>query len=62
MVSFTNHYNAISTEKHPSKIKIREDSWYFDKSFSCNLDFSSTTNNLLSLLKTPKITTLQQVT
>ena len=56
MVSSTNHYNAISIERLPSKTKIGKDSWYFNNSF-----FS--TKNLFFLLKTHKnTTTLQQVT
>ena len=47
----------------PQKLKFEKTHfWYFDKSLLRNPDFSSTTNNLLSLLKTPKITTFQQVT
>ena len=35
---------------------------YFNNSLSCQPDFASATKNLLSLLKTQKITTLQQKT
>ena len=29
MIFFTDHYNAISIERLPSKIKIGKESWYF---------------------------------
>ena len=32
MVSFTNHYNAISIDRLPSKTKIGKYSWYFNNS------------------------------
>ena len=35
---------------------------YFNNSLSCQSDFASATKNLLSLLKTQKITTFQQKT
>ena len=51
MVSFTDHYNAISIDRLPSKPKIGTDSWY--NSFLCKSEFSSTTKNFLFLLKKP---------
>ena len=56
------NYNVISIERLPSKNKIGKFLWYFNNSLLCKPDFSSATNNLLSLLKTEKVTTLQQVT
>ena len=62
MVSFIDHYNAISIDRLPSKTKIGKDSWYFNNSLLCNLKFSLTTINLLFALKTnKKTTTLQEV-
>ena len=53
MVSFTDHYNAISIETLPSKSTIGKDSWYFNNSLLWKPKFSSTTKNLLfRLLKT----------
>ena len=54
MISLTDHYNAISIERLPSKNKIGNNSWYFNNSILCHPDFFSTTKNLLSLLKTQK--------
>ena len=62
MVSITDHYNAISIDRLPSKTKIGTDSWYFNNSLLCKPKFSSATKNFLSLLETQKIATLQQVT
>ena len=56
------NYHAISIERLPSKTKIGNFSWYFNNSLLCKPDFSSATKNLLSLLKTQKVTTHQQVT
>ena len=53
MVSFTDYYSSISFEL-PSKTPLLS-------SLLCKLDFPSTTKNLLSLLKTQKTTTIQQV-
>ena len=61
MVSFTDHYNAISIDRIFSKTKIGKDSWYFNNSLLHEPEFSSTTKNLLFLLKTQKTTTFQQV-
>ena len=63
MVSFTNHYNAISIDRLSSKTKIGKDS---SKRFMkiillCKPEFSSATKTFF-LLKTQKTTTLQQVT
>ena len=44
MVSFTNHYNAISIDRLPSKAKIGKDSWYFNNSLLCKPKVSSSTN------------------
>ena len=57
MVSFTDHYNAISIDRLPSKTKIEKDSWYFNKSLSCKPEVSSTTKPFLFLLKTQKTST-----
>ena len=62
MVSFTDHYDAIFTDRFPSKTKLGKDSWYCNNSLLCKLKFSSTSKIFLFLLKTQKITTLQQVT
>ena len=48
MVSFTNHYNAISIDRLPSKTKI---SWYFSNSLLCKPEFSSATKTFLFFLK-----------
>ena len=42
MVSFTDHYNAISIDRLPSKIKIGKDSWYFNNSLLCKPEFYPT--------------------
>ena len=52
MVSFTDHYNAIFIDRLPSQTKIGKDSWYFNNSFLCKPEFSSTTKTFL--LKTQK--------
>ena len=54
MISFTDHYNAISIERLPSKAKIGKVSWYFNNSLLSKPNFCSTKSNLLSLLKTQK--------
>ena len=51
MVSFTNHYNAISIDRRPSKTKIGKYSWYFNNSFLCKPEVSSATESFLFLLK-----------
>ena len=57
MVSLTVHYNAISIDRLPSKIKIGKDSWKrLMKIISPQLQ------RRLYLLKTQKTTTLQLVT
>ena len=61
MISFSDHCNAISIDTLPSKTKIGKDSWYFNSSLLCKSDFSSATKDLLSLPKTQKTTTPQQV-
>ena len=60
-ISFSDHCNAISIDTLPSKTKIGKDSWYFNSSLLCKSDFSSGTKDLLSLPKTQKPTTPQQV-
>ena len=47
LVSFTDHYNAISLESLPSKTKIGKDYWYFNNSFLCKREISSASKNLL---------------
>ena len=44
IVSFTDHYNAIFIDRLPSKTKIVKDSWYFNNSPLCKLEFSLTTD------------------
>ena len=61
MVSFTNHYNAISIDRLPSKTKIGKDSWYFDNSFLSKPEFSSQLQRFF-LIKAQKTTTPQEVT
>ena len=63
MVSFTNHYNAISIDRLSSKTKIGKDSWkrFMKIILLCKPEFSSATKTFF-LLKTQKTTTLQQVT
>ena len=55
MVSFTDLYNALSTDRLLSKNKIRKVSWYFNNSFWDKPKFSSTT-------KKKVLFTLQEVT
>ena len=63
MVSFTDHYNAISIDRLSSETKIGKFSWFFHNSLLCKPKFSSATNNFISLFKKNKeTTTLQQVT
>ena len=50
MVSFTNHYNAISIDRLPSKTKIGKYS-YFNNSLICKSEVSPATKTLLFLLK-----------
>ena len=52
MVSFTNHYNAISIDRLSSKTKIGKYSWYFNNSLLCKPEVSSATKSFLFLLKT----------
>ena len=40
MVSVTDHYDAISIDRLPSKIKIGKVSWYFNSSLLCKPGFS----------------------
>ena len=54
MVYITDHYNAISIDKLPSKPKTGRDSWYFINSLLCKPSFSSITKTLLFSLKTQK--------
>ena len=54
MVSFTNHYNAISINRLPSKTKIAKYSWYVNNSLLCKGEVSSATKTFLFLLKTIK--------
>ena len=62
MISFTDHYNAISLNRLPFKTKIGKDSCNFNNSLLCKPEFSSATNNLLFLLKPLKKIILQQIT
>ena len=54
MVSFTDHYNAISIDRLPLKTKIGKDSWYFNNSLLCKPEVSSATKTFLFLFKTQK--------
>ena len=63
MLSFTDHYNAISIDRLPSKTKIGKDLW---KRFRKIIPFCVSQSppqlqKLLLLLKTQKTTTLEQV-
>ena len=51
MVSFTDHYNAISIDRLPLKTKIGNDSWYFNNSFSCKSEVSSATKTFFKKKK-----------
>ena len=51
MVSFTNHYNAISIDRFPSKTKIGKYSWDFNNSLLCKSKASSATKAFPFLLK-----------
>ena len=64
MVSFTDHYNAISIDRLSSKTKIGKDSWkrFMKIILLCKPEFSSTTKTSIFLLKTQRTSTLQQVT
>ena len=62
MVSFTDHYNAISIDRHSSKTKIGKVSWHFKNSLLSKPKFSSATKTFLFLLKKKKKNTLKQVT
>ena len=62
MVFFTDHYNAISICRLPSKTKIGKDSWYLNNSLLCKPEFSSATNTFLLKHTHKKATTLQQMT
>ena len=54
MASSTDDYYAISIDRLPSKNKIGEYSWFFNKSLLYKLDFSSTAKTFLFLLKAQK--------
>ena len=54
MVSFTDHYNAISIGRLPSRTKIGKVSWNFNNSVLCKPEFSSSTKTFLFLLKNKK--------
>ena len=54
MVSFTDHYNAVSIDRLSSKTKIGKVSRYFNNSLLRKPDFSSATKTFLFVLKTPQ--------
>ena len=54
MVSFTNHYNAISIDRLPSKTKIGKYSGYFNNSLLSKSEVSSATKTFLFSIKTKK--------
>ena len=62
MVSFTDHYNAISNDRLPSKSKIENDSWYFNNFLLCKPEFSSAAKTSFFVKNLKKTTTLQQMT
>ena len=51
MVSFIDHYNAISIDRLSSKTKIGKYSWYFNNSLLCKPEVSSATKTFLFLLR-----------
>ena len=61
MLSFTNHYNAISNYRLPSSTKIGKYSWYFNNSLLCKSEVSWATKTFLFLLKTQKKTSTAAV-
>ena len=56
MVSFTDHYNAISIDRLSSKTKIGKDSWkrFMKIILLCKPEFSSTTKTSIFLIKNTK--------
>ena len=64
MVSFTDHYNAISIDRLPSKTKTGKDSWkrFMKIILLCKPEFSSATKTSFFFIKNTKTTTLHQVT
>ena len=54
MVSFTDHCNAISLDRLTSKLNLEKINGTLIISFLCKPEFSSTTKNLLFLLKPQK--------
>ena len=58
MLSFTDHYNAISLDRLPWKTKSERYQWYFNESLLCKHRFSPTTKNFF-FIKNP---IFQQVT
>ena len=54
MVSFTNHCNAISIDRLPSKTKIGKYSGYFNNSLLSKSEVSSATKTFLFSIKTKK--------
>ena len=54
MVSFTDHYNAISIDRLASKTKIGKGSWYFNNPLLCKPEFSSATKASCFIKNTKK--------
>ena len=54
MVSFTDHYNAISIDRLPLKTKIGRDSWYFNNYLLCKPEVSSATRLFFFIKNTKK--------
>ena len=52
IVSVTDHYNAISIDRLPSKAKIEKYSRYLNNSLFCKSEVSLATKTFLFLLKT----------
>ena len=53
MIPFTDHYNAISLDRFPSKTEIEKGYWNFNNSVLYKSEISSTRKNLLSIKKNP---------
>ena len=54
MVSFIDHYNAISIDRLASKTKIGKGSWYFNNPLLCKPEFSSATKASCFIKNTQK--------
>ena len=61
MISFTDHYNAISIDRLKKPKKKKKEKIHGNNSLLCKPEFSSATKTSF-LLKAQKTTTFQQVT